>query len=94
MTIYVLHFDPPFHHAKHYVGFTPDADPARRVQEHLRCTQKGSPLVRAAIQAGCEVSLAAVIEGCRNTERKLKNRKKTSAFCPLCKGEPGHVRAH
>lgn len=62
--IYILHFDPPFKHAGHYVGYTADTDVSRRVREHLE--QRGrrpSKLVRAALAAGCVVKLAGTLDG-------------------------------
>lgn len=84
MTVYVLHFDPPYKHAKHYIGFTECID--NRFERH--CNGGGSPLVKAALAAGCVVSVAHVFEGAdREFERKLKNRKDTPRWCRLCDGE-------
>lgn len=86
--IYVLHIDPPLHHARHYVGWTKDKTVTRRVKEHL--TQSGrrpSKLVGAALLAGCTVTLAASFEGDRELERKLKARGGAASFCPLCRPE-------
>lgn len=85
MTVYLLHITPRYKHARHYIGFTIDDDALRRVGEHERGTKKGSPLVRAALDAGHTVKLAAVWPGAdRNFERKLKNRKNAGKFCPCC----------
>lgn len=85
MTVYLLHFFPPLHHAKHYIGFTTDEDALRRSLEHKKGLQRGSPLIRAALKAGCTVKLARVWPGADRTfERSLKNRKNASKFCPCC----------
>ena len=34
-TCYLLCIQPPYHHAAHYAGWTADADPTRRIGEHL-----------------------------------------------------------
>ncbi len=34
--VYVLHFDPPLQHARHYVGWTDHEDVASRLEEHLK----------------------------------------------------------
>lgn len=84
--IYILHIDPPLHHAKHYVGFTKDKTVDRRVNEHL--TQSGrrpSKLVGAALLAGRTVTLAATLDGDRALERRLKARKNAAAFCEICR---------
>ena len=47
----------------------------------------GSPLVRAAIEAGCKVVVAKIWQdGDRRLERKLHNRHGTK-LCPICKGK-------
>jgi hypothetical protein len=52
-TVYVLHFEPAYKHARHYIGWTSDTDVTARLNVHLQ--GRGSPLVRAAVQAGVEV---------------------------------------
>ena len=85
MTVYVLHFDPPYKHASHYIGFTTSEDGRGRVFEHLR--KQGSPLVKAALLAGSSITVAHVFQGDtadRNFERQLKNRKDVANWCPCC----------
>lgn len=83
MTVYVLHIDPPYRHARHYIGFTPDATADRRIAEHLAGT--GSPLIRAARAAGCTIQVAEVFAGApRLFERNLKRRRDTASWCHLC----------
>lgn len=87
MTVYVLHLDPPYKHAGHYIGYTPDATADRRVGEHLVAGPKASPLIVAAIRAGSVVRLAHVVEGDtagRDFERWLKARADTRKWCPCC----------
>lgn len=82
--VYVLHFDPPFRHAEHYIGFTEHPDVATRIHEHLK-TKGGSPLVRAAVAAGCRIEIAHVFVGAdRKFERRIKNRADVSRWCRLC----------
>jgi hypothetical protein len=59
-TVYVLHFEPAYKHAGHYVGWT-EGDVCERIAVHLQGC--GSPLVRAAVAAGVDVQLAATYEG-------------------------------
>lgn len=80
--IYILHFDPAYEHAKHYIGFT-TRTPEERVQEHGG--HQGSPLVRAAKAAGSTVTLVSEFPGTRADERDLKDRKNTRGLCPRCK---------
>jgi predicted GIY-YIG superfamily endonuclease len=83
-TIYLLHFEPAYKHASHYLGWTEDID--ARIDRHQR--GQGSPLVAAAVAAGCAINLARTWEGDRKLERKLKNRKNTPRqLCPICRGK-------
>jgi predicted GIY-YIG superfamily endonuclease len=80
-TLYLLHFDPPLHHARHYLGYSQDS--AKRIAAHL--AGHGSPLVRAALDAGCTVTLVRTwSNGTRTLERKLKNRHNGPRLCPVC----------
>jgi hypothetical protein len=47
-TVYVLHFEPAYKHAQHYVGWTA-GEVTERIAVHLQ--GRGSPLVRAAVEA-------------------------------------------
>ena len=78
--VYLLHFAVPYHHAQHYLGWSPRLMP--RLLTHL--TGRGSPLVAAAVGAGIPVRLARTWPGGRATERALKRRKRHRVFCPLC----------
>lgn len=80
-TIYLLHFEPAYHHARHYIGST-DRDVADRVQEHM--TGIGSPLIAAAINAGCHLELARTWPGGRKEERRLHLQKNSPRLCPIC----------
>lgn len=94
-TVYLLHFEPGLRvagnrYARHYIGWALDHE--QRIAEHLR--GQSSPLVRAVIAAGQCVELATVRHDVdRNFERRIKNRREASRFCPICV-ERGHsVRA-
>ena len=99
-TIYVLHFTPAyrapigetgrFKTAGHYVGSTA-GDVAGRVRDHLE--GRGSPLVRAAVAAGCEVLLVASFPGGRNDERRIKASHHRERWCPRCAGASVKVGA-
>jgi predicted GIY-YIG superfamily endonuclease len=84
MAVYILHFERKYRHAGHYVGFTKDFE--RRRGEHLKGGQSGSPLVKAAIQAGITIICAIVWQGAgREQERRIKASKNTARFCPICR---------
>jgi predicted GIY-YIG superfamily endonuclease len=80
--IYLIHFDKPLHHARHYLGFC-ENDLERRIKEHKK--GNGSPLMRAVKKAGINWSVVRVWEGDRLLERKMKRRKKIKRYCPMCK---------
>ena len=80
-TIYLLHIEPPYKHARHYMGWTKDLD--ARMAEHL--SGRGARLTQVILKAGCEIHLTRTWEGDRNEERRLKNHKWAPRKCPLCK---------
>ena len=84
MAVYVLHFDPPYKQAKHYIGYTRIGK--RRIERHI--AGHGSPLIRAAVAAGCTIIIAHWYrDGTRAFERQLKNKKSTPRWCDCCNKE-------
>lgn len=80
--VYLLHFEPSFKHAKHYVGYTTRDDVNDRVAEHL--SGRGARLVRLAAAASCEVTLARIWRDVpRKFELKIKGRS-VRPRCPIC----------
>lgn len=79
--IYVLHFNRPFKHAKHYIGWT------EKLVDRLDAHEKGngSKLMRAVKEAQIGFSVANVFVGTRDDERKMKKQKNGPRFCQLCK---------
>jgi predicted GIY-YIG superfamily endonuclease len=82
-TVYLVHFDSPYHHARHYMGFTDDLDV--RIKRHR--SGDGSRLLRALKIAGIGWRVAVTWKGDRSLERLLKNRKNSPQLCPVCRGE-------
>ncbi|MGW4961785.1 hypothetical protein ACWEPL_31610 [Nonomuraea sp. NPDC004186] len=80
-TVYLLHFDRPYKHARHYIGWTP-GDLTRRLRQHRNGT--GARLLQVITAAGIDFAVARVWNGGRNLERSLKNRGGASRSCPLC----------
>lgn len=86
-TVYLLHFEPPYKHARHYLGWT-EGSVDKRVAEHV--SGRGSPLVRAAVEAGHGVIVARTwSDQDRYFERQLKNGKNGPRLCPICNGHVG-----
>lgn len=79
--IYLIHFDKPLKHAKHYIGFAED-DIEKRIKEHK--SGQGAKILRALKQNGIDFNVVLSIKGDRNFERRMKNRKKADGFCPVC----------
>lgn len=84
MSVYLIHFNAPFHHARHYLGFAEDVD--ARVQKHR--TGAGARLLQVVNAAGIAWQVARVWpEGTRDDERRLKAWKAATQLCPLCRAE-------
>ena len=84
--IYLLHIEPPYKHAGHYMGITRKGrEVALRWMEHMDANGRGAVLTTHARKAGCQLILARIW---RNTEfameRKLKGRG-LAPLCPICR---------
>jgi predicted GIY-YIG superfamily endonuclease len=81
--VYLIHFEEPFHHARHYIGFCEE-----NLDQRMECHRRGdgAKLMRAVSKAGIPWKVVRTWpDGDRNFERKLKNRHKSQDFCPICK---------
>lgn len=82
MSVYLLHFQQPYRHAQHYLGYAEDL--AARLQAHR--SGNGARLVEVVTQAGIGWELVRVWEdGDRTFERRLKNQKNARRLCPICR---------
>ena len=79
-TVYLLHFDAPYKHARHYIGFAEDLD--ARLILHQR--GEGARLLAAIIGAGISFTLARTWTGDRTLERRIKNLGGAARVCPIC----------
>ena len=79
-TIYLLHFDQPYQHARHYTGWTSDLD--ARLAEHA--AGRGARLLAVIGDAGIGFQLARTWTGTRTRERRLKQSGGARRRCPLC----------
>jgi predicted GIY-YIG superfamily endonuclease len=86
--IYLLHFERPYQHARHYTGWTEDV--LDRLAQHA--TGRGARLMTVIHQAGIGFIFIRAREGTRATERAIKNSGGAVRFCPLCTPRPwnGH----
>ena len=87
-TVYLLHFDQPYCHARHYTGWTEDL--LDRLERHARGC--GARLMNVVSRAGIGFVLVRTCEGTRDTERSIKNSGGAVRFCPLCSPRPWNGR--
>jgi predicted GIY-YIG superfamily endonuclease len=80
-TIYLLHFNRPYRHARHYLGFSRDLH--ARLAEHA--SGQGAWLLEVVWAAGIRWELARTWCGGRKCERRLKSWKCSPRLCPLCR---------
>jgi predicted GIY-YIG superfamily endonuclease len=79
----LLHFERPYQHAQHYLGYSPRI--ADRLDKHAAGT--GARLTQVVKDAGIGWELARTWPGKgRTEERRLKNRGSSRRHCPICKG--------
>ena len=84
--VYLLHFSPPYKHAKHYMGFAEDID--RRIEQHRAGT--GTSMPWTIVSSVFRLILAPIWPGAdRSTERRLKKRKESPRLCPICGEDHG-----
>lgn len=84
MFVYLIHFDEPLSHAKHYVGST------EHVRERLtnHANGRGSRILRYLHAQRLHWTLARMLVcnrgQARYIERRLKDQKNSPEFCPIC----------
>lgn len=79
-TIYLIHFDRPYKHARHYMG---SADNLQERLERHKAGQ-GARLMEVVCSNGIGFKVVRTWKGGRNEERLLKNKKNTPLLCPTC----------
>lgn len=97
MAVYLLHFDRPYRHAKHYMGYAADDRLHERIDQHYNATPgdgKHHRLMQVVRAAGIGFTLARVWKrGTRTLERKLKRQSHATRLCPLCREANNNGRA-
>lgn len=83
MPCYLLHFERPYRHARHYLGYANDIE--ARLAEHR--AGRGARLIEVIVQAGIDFRVARTWDGDRTLERRLKRRHASPRLCPLCREE-------
>lgn len=81
--VYVIHFERPLHHARHYVGLVASRERLGcRLQEHR--SGRGAKILDACNRARIPYRVVRTLNGGRLRERKVKNCKNTPKYCPAC----------
>ena len=80
MTVYLLHLEPPFGHARHYLGSTDNLE--HRL--HLHRIGQGARMLAAARAAGVRWHLVRTWDGGRAEEARLKRAHNGPRYCPVC----------
>ena len=87
--IYLLHFERPYKHAAHYLGYA-GSGVRRRLEEHAQ--GRGARLLQVLIAAGITWRCVRVWKGTRDDERRLKKWNGHGKFCPVCRVRPKRPR--
>jgi predicted GIY-YIG superfamily endonuclease len=82
--VYLIHFDAPYKHARHYIGFTFNKL-EQRIASHRNGT--GARLMKVVTLAGITWCVVARTweNQTRSFERRLKRRKHSALLCPKCR---------
>lgn len=83
--VYLLHFERPYKHARHYVGYT-----SKGLNERLERHRAGggARLLEVITEAGITFELARTWRpGTRALERQIKRRHDAPKMCPICRGQ-------
>ena len=84
--VYLLCFERPFKHARHYVGFCEKlAGVDSRLEYHAN--GRGSRLMAAVSDAGIGFDIVRLWKGTRSDERRLHNCQ-SRMYCPRCSQSP------
>jgi predicted GIY-YIG superfamily endonuclease len=82
--VYLLHFERPMAHARHYIGFTDNLQ--LRIKRHR--SGQSAMIVRAFHERGISFVVARTWEEGREFERHLKMvTKNAPRLCPICRAE-------
>jgi hypothetical protein len=87
--IYLIHFDRPLHHARHYLGYCADGTLEVRLIRHRG--GRGARLLAVLRELGIGWRVVRVLDGDRRFERRLKAAGSTR-LCPVCRARPAQPR--
>ena len=87
--IYLIHFDRPLHHARHYLGYCADGTLEVRLIRHR--AGRGARLLAVLRELNIGWRVVRVFDGDRHFERRLKATASTR-LCPVCRTRPAQPR--
>lgn len=79
-TVYLIHFDTPLHHARHYLGWASNLK--HRIDQHKAGT--GARLMSVVAAQGISWQVARTWKGDRTIEARLKRYHGSVKLCPIC----------
>lgn len=83
MCVYLIHFDRPYKHARHYIGGTVQFD--ERIAAHRNGS--GARLLQVLKEKGIGWRVVGLWHGDYERESKIKKRKHGPRYCPICNPE-------
>lgn len=84
--VYLLHFDEPIAHAKHYIGWSKEHPEKEggRIEQHRK--GQAARLTQVLLEKQIGFTVTRIWEDVdRNFERRLKNMKCSPKYCPTCR---------
>jgi predicted GIY-YIG superfamily endonuclease len=87
--VYLYHFDRPFAHARHYIGWTVDLV----ARDKLHQAGKGARLLAVLHRAGIGFTIVRTWPGDKKLERAIKKRRCAPQLCPVCRDLKGKAPA-
>lgn len=83
--VYLLHFDTPYKHARHYLGYA-RGSAERRIEQHLN--GQGARLMSVIKEAGIGFTVAKMWrDGTKADETRFKKGNNSPRLCPICQEE-------
>lgn len=83
--IYLIHFERPYRHARHYLGWA--AHLTARIAHHRNGS--GARLLQVVGEAGIDWDVVRTWRGTRVDEARLKSHKNNVRMCPVCAAAKG-----
>ena len=89
-TVYLIHFDKPYKHARHYLGYTALESANARLQRHK--SGDGAKLLRVCNENNIDYDIVRMwdcnnIHDAKVLEHKLKKQHNSAKLCPICRKE-------